>query len=235
MPQKLTDDDLLKITHILLLEADSYLDETIAPSRAKALRYYNGENPDGMPTPDGRSKMVDTQLRDTIEWIMPDLVRTFAGDDEVVSIEPHGSEDSFDADLAEQWVNYVIMRQNRGFMVTYTWIKDALLSKLGFIKQYWQEDVIRTRKDFVGLDQAEYDYLKRAEDFEIADQGKTSRYVVMGPDGQPLYVSEDDLQPGMRPALDDTGEPPCRICMTLPGMKSPVSGRLPRSRCRQRK
>lgn len=219
MPQKLDDRDLLKITHLMLQEADSFLDETIAPSRAKALRYYMGENPDGMPMPEGRSRMVDTQLRDTIEWIMPDLTRTFAGDDEVVSIEPHGNDDIFEADTAEAWVNYVIMRQNRGFLVTYTWIKDALLSKLGFLKQYWKREVIRQRRDFVGLDDVELDYLKRAEDFEIADSGKIDRYVVIGADGQPTYVSKDDLQAGMQPVLDDAGNPAMQTMYDVTGYK----------------
>ena len=95
----LTDVDLMKLSHILVQDADDYMEEKITHQRARALRYYLGENPDNMPLVDGRSQMVDTQLRDTIEWIMPDLVRTFACDDEVCAIEPHGDEDNFDADL----------------------------------------------------------------------------------------------------------------------------------------
>lgn len=207
MPQRLTDDDLLKLTHILIQESDSYLDEKIRPERAQAMRYYQGENPDRLPLVDGRSQMVDTQVRDTIEWIMPDLIRTFAGDDEVVAIEPHGEEDTFDADLAEQWVNYVIMRHNRGFLTTHHWIKDALMLKQGFLKQYWKPIEIRKRRDFEGLTQDEFEYLKRAEDYEVTDHAFVDRVNVALPDGSIVKALEEEIVPGMEPVLDEEGDP----------------------------
>ena len=208
MPNKnaLTDDDLMKLSHLLVQEADNYMDETITHERARALRYYLGENPDNMPLVDGRSQMVDTQLRDTIEWIMPDLVRTFAGDDKICSIEPHGDEDNFDADLADEWVNYVIMRQNRGFLITNTWIKDALLSKLGFIKQYWEEDKHRTRVDLEGLLEEEFAMLKKAEDFKVADSAKYPVYRVLLPNGTDAWVTQDEIEPNMELVEDPQGD-----------------------------
>jgi hypothetical protein len=202
----LSDKDLMKLSHLLVQEADSYLDENIKHQRARALRYYLGENPDNMPLVDGRSQMVDTQLRDTIEWIMPDLVRTFAGDDKICSIEPHGDEDNFDADLADEWVNYVIMRQNRGFLITNTWIKDALLSKLGFIKQYWEEDKHRKRIDLEGLTEKEFTALKKAEDFDISDSKKYPVFQVITPKGGDVWVTEDEVGPGMELVEDSDGD-----------------------------
>lgn len=207
MPSKMTDDQLLQLSHLLAQEADSYLEEGIKQGRARALRDYLGENPEELPLVTGRSQMVDTQVRDTIEWIMPDLCRTFAGDDEVVAIEPHGDEDNFDADLAEQWVNYVIMRQNRGFLTTHHWIKDALLSKVGFIKQYWKTEQIRKRDDYEQLSQDEYDFLKNAEDYEISDMEKTVRVLVTLEDGTEDYLAEDELSPLVTPILDAEGDP----------------------------
>jgi hypothetical protein len=206
MPQRLDDQDLMKISHLLVLEADSYLQEVIIPQRAKALRYYMGENPDNVALVDGRSKMVDTQLRDTIEWIMPDLVRTFAGDDEICTIEPHGAEDNFDADMAESWVNYVIMRQNRGFLTTYTWIKDAVLSKMGFIKQYWRCNRHRQRIDLEGLTDFELQKLQEAEDFKIADKKSYQVAHVVDAGGQELWVSKEDVKPGMEFVTDAEGD-----------------------------
>ena len=209
MPKKntLSDDDLMKLSHLLILEADSYLDEKITHDRAKALRYYLGENPDNMPLVDGRSQMVDTQLRDTVEWVLPDLVRTFAGDDEVCTIEPHGDEDNFDADLAQEWVNYVIMRQNRGFLITNTWIKDALLSKLGFIKQYWEEIPHRKRIDLEGLNDKELAAMTSAEDFEIADKKKYNVFHMLQADGQTdVWVTDEEVEPGMTPIEDEDGD-----------------------------
>lgn len=205
MAKKLSDDDLLIMSHTLLQEGESYLNEEIAINRAQAMRYYRGENPDGMPLIEGRSQMVDTQFRDTLEWIMPDLVRIFAGDDEIVSIEPHGEEDTFDADTAQDWVNYVIMRQNRGFLNTYTWIKDALMLKLGFLKQFWKTEEHRIRRDYEGLTDDELEFLQRAEDFEIADTVSTEMVSVILPDGNEGLVPADSEIPG-KPLLNEEGE-----------------------------
>jgi len=195
MPEKLSDSDLLKLSHLLIQQADEYLDEEIRPARARAMRYYRGENPDNLPLVDGRSKMVDTQVRDTIEWIMPDLVRTFAGDDEVVAIEPHGEEDTFDADLAEQWVNHVIMRQNRGFLTTHNWIKDALLGRLGFLKQSWRTEEIRKRDDYEDLTDDEKEFLDRAEDYDVIE-ATPRKTVTVEVNGELVQATQDEIVPG---------------------------------------
>jgi hypothetical protein len=228
----LTDNDLMKMSHLLVQESDNYMDETIKHQRARALRYYMGENPDGMPLVDGRSQMVDTQLRDTIEWIMPDLVRTFAGDDEVCTIEPHGDEDNFDADLAQEWVNYVIMRQNRGFLVTNTWIKDALLSKLGFIKQFWEEEKHRTRVDLEGLTEREYDLMKKAEDFRVADEKKYSVYHMLQADGvTDVWVTEEEVQAGMTPIEDMEGDVDVRDVWDVTGYQIASEWKITEENC----
>ena len=104
------ENDLKDLTQMLLNEAESYLEEEVSESRAKALRYYEGRNPDPLPIIKGRSKMVVTEVRDTIEWILPDLVKIFTSGDEVVSIDPQGTEDTLDADVAEDWITDVLMR-----------------------------------------------------------------------------------------------------------------------------
>ena len=174
---KMTDDDLLSLIQILLDEADSYLDEEIAGDRAKALRYYGG-SVDKLPNVEGRSQMVVTELRDTIEWVLPDLVKIFTGGEDWISIEPQGEEDSFQADVAEDWVNYVIMRQNDGFINTYTWIKDALLSRNGFLVQDWEVNEIRDRHDFKGLTEEEYETLKESGEYLDPQSGEAVEYEI---------------------------------------------------------
>ena len=52
----------------------------------------------------------------------------FAGSDEVVRFEPVGPEDEAAAQQETDYVNHVFMQQNPGFMILYSFIKDALLS-----------------------------------------------------------------------------------------------------------
>ncbi len=63
----------------------------------------------------------------------------FAGSDEVVRFEPVGPEDEAAAQQETDYVNHVFMQQNPGFMILYSFIKDALLSKVGIVKVWWEE------------------------------------------------------------------------------------------------
>lgn len=186
---KLADDDLLTITTQFIEEANAYLDEQVTHEREKALNYYKGHNPYNLPLVEGRSKMVSTDVRDAVEWILPDLVKIFTGGDRVMTIEPQGDEDTFDAGAAEDWANFVIMRQNNGFLNTYTWLKDALLSKTGFLKQYWKTEEYRERQEYENLSQEEFEFLKKAEDFDIVDSEE--RLFAVDETGQPYEVAKD--------------------------------------------
>jgi hypothetical protein len=78
-------------------------------------------------------------VSDVIEGLMPHLMDIFAGSDEVVRFEPVGPEDEKAAQQETDYVNHVFMQKNPGFMVLYTLIKDALLSKNGIVKIWWDE------------------------------------------------------------------------------------------------
>lgn len=41
----------------------------------------------------GRSQVVSKDALDTVEWMMPSLMRTFAGSDDVVRFEPEEESD----------------------------------------------------------------------------------------------------------------------------------------------
>ena len=119
--------------------ADTDADELIVTStlrerkqvmedRADAMDYYLGDMRKDMPAQDGRSRAVSTDVADTIEGMMPGLMDIFAGGDEVVRFEPVGPEDEAAAQQETDYVNHVFMQQNPGFMVLYSFVKDALLS-----------------------------------------------------------------------------------------------------------
>jgi hypothetical protein len=52
----------------------------LASEREQAMAYYQGDM-DDMPTVEGRSKAVSTDVFDTIEGMLPDLLEIFAGAD----------------------------------------------------------------------------------------------------------------------------------------------------------
>src|SRR5262249_44822489 len=120
----------------------------LSEERSRALDYYLGDMSRDMPAPDGRSKAVSTDVADTVEGLMPTLMEIFCGGDEVVRFEPVGPEDVAAAEQETQYVNHVFMQQNPGFLILYSFIKDALLSKVGIVKVWWEEEEREERETY---------------------------------------------------------------------------------------
>lgn len=123
--------------------------------RADAMDYYLGNMAAHMPVPEGRSEAVSTDVADAIEGMLPNLMDIFAGSDEVVRFEPVGPDDEDAAQQETDYLNHVFMQQNPGFMVLYSFIKDALLSKVGVVKVWWEEREQESRETYYGLTQDE--------------------------------------------------------------------------------
>lgn len=127
----------------------------LSTDRERAMDYYLGRMPD-LPAQDGRSSAVSSDVADTIEGLMPSLMDIFAGSDEVVRFEPVGPEDEEAAQQETDYVNHVFMQRNPGFMTLYSFIKDALLSKVGIAKVWWEEREEEERETFYGLTEEQF-------------------------------------------------------------------------------
>lgn len=130
--------------------------------RADAMDYYLGNMHKDMPAQDGRSKAVSMDVADTVEGLMPNLMDIFAGSDEVVRFEPVGPEDEKAAQQETDYVNHVFMQRNPGFMVLYGFIKDALLSKVGVVKVWWEETEEEQRETYYDLSEDQFALLAQA-------------------------------------------------------------------------
>jgi hypothetical protein len=146
-----------KATAMAALSAANLADE-----RANAMDYYLGHMEKDMPAQDGRSRAVSTDVADTVEGMMPHLMDIFAGSDEVVRFEPVGPEDEEAAQQETDYVNHVFMQQNPGFMVLYGFVKDALLSKTGIVKIWWEEDEQEERETYYDLTEDQFAALAMA-------------------------------------------------------------------------
>jgi hypothetical protein len=108
---------------------------------------------------------VSTDVADTIDGLMPSLMEIFAGSDDVVRFEPFGPQDVAAAEQETDYVNHVFMQQNPGFLTLYSFIKDALLSKVGIVKVWWEEREEEARETY--LDQSEDAFAMLAANPEI--------------------------------------------------------------------
>lgn len=134
----------------------------LSQERADAMDYYLGDMRKDMPAQEGRSRAVSTDVADTVEGLMPSLMDIFAGSDEVVRFEPVGPEDEEAAQQETDYVNHVFMQQNPGFMTLYSFIKDALLQKVGIVKVWWEESEQEERETYYDLTEDQFALLAQA-------------------------------------------------------------------------
>jgi hypothetical protein len=134
---KMSDDDLLAF---LNAESDSAYSQTagqLAEERARAYREYL-RLPYGNETANA-SQVVASDVFDSVEGMLPDLIEVFASTDEAVRFDPVGPEDEEGAQQATDACNYVFYKQNNGFLILYSAAKDALMMKTGGVKWFWEE------------------------------------------------------------------------------------------------
>jgi len=117
-------------------EASEELQETLAPFREEAYRFYRGRALGNERA--GRSKVVSSDVMDAVELVMPSLMRIYFSSD-IVSCEPVGPEDQIVAERVSALLNYQFTRRGDGFVVAYKWFKDALIYGLGVAKISWED------------------------------------------------------------------------------------------------
>jgi hypothetical protein len=162
-PKKMEDDEVQALVGASRADALASMSSgTLMEERARAMDYYLGEMDGDMPAEQGRSRAVSTDVADTIEGLMPQLMDIFAGSDEVVRFEPVGPDDEDAAAQETDYVNHVFMQQNPGFMVLYSFLKDALLSKVGIVKVFWEEREEEQRDTFYDLTDDQFALLAMA-------------------------------------------------------------------------
>ena len=164
--EKITEEELVSRIKSEITDSLGYGD-TISAQREKAMEYYHGL-PFGNEV-EGRSQFVDSTVQDTIEWIKPSLMRVFASGDEMVKFNPHGPEDVKMAEQATDYVNYVFTKDNPGWEIMYSWFTDALLSKNGIVKVWWDETDASQREEYKNLTEDELAVLLNDPEVEVIE------------------------------------------------------------------
>lgn len=160
--------ELVSIIEGEVSRAIGHWDGQLATEREKELNYYNGK-PFGNEV-EGESQVMSLDVADTIEGILPSILRTFTASDDAVRFEPTGPEDEAEADQQTEVCNYVFYRQNNGFLTLYEWFKDALLQKNGIVKYWWEEKKQVNKETYEGLTEGQYLMLKQNPDIEFVEE-----------------------------------------------------------------
>lgn len=157
MPTKITDDELIARVNQEMRMAQDYMGGKLSAQRRKALQYYMGKPEGELAPPDieGRSTFVSTDVSDTVEWLLPSLLRIFTSSDRVVQLSPRKRGMEQAAEDATDFCNWIFTTQNEGFKCLYTMFKDALISKTGVLKVWWDDHKEQAREEYTGLSDSE--------------------------------------------------------------------------------
>jgi len=196
-PDVMPDEELQGIVGKEIDDAIDFIDNWISPQRATATQYYRGE-PFGNEE-DGRSQVVSMDVRDTVQAIMPSLMRIFHGSDQTVEYVPQGPEDVAAAKQATDYANYIINRDNNGFLEMHSAFMDALVRKVGILKVYWDDQTKYETVSYSGLDDASLAAL-------MSDPAVEVEIVASEPMGEPMQdpLTGEDMPVPMMHAVRAT-------------------------------
>ena len=163
---KINEREIVSILDRELRASSGYIGGEIVSRRKKSLEFYLGK-PFGNEQ-EGRSQVVSTDVSDTVESLMPSLMRIFTAGDRVFECEPVGSEDEQVAAQATDYLNYIFYKENNGFTALYAAFKDALIQKNGILKVYWDDSEKTTREEYKKLTEDEFNILVADDEIKVS-------------------------------------------------------------------
>jgi hypothetical protein len=138
---------------------------------------------------ENRSQVVLPTLRDTIEWIMPQLMRMFVATKTVCRFDPEGQADEQQAEQETLAVNHVFMNQNNGVIILHDYFKDALLMRNGYVEVTTEEEKSVTEERYKQLTEDQVtELMKESEDQKVTVLGQKEYGVSIPGMPQPLKV-----------------------------------------------
>jgi hypothetical protein len=162
---RMDDSRLQAICEAKLTNALGWFGGRLSKERQLAMSYYRGD-PFGNEQ-EGRSRVVSRDVAEAIDSVMPSLVKVFAATDTVVVCQPRTPQDEAAAKQATDYLNWVFQTQPSAFDLLQTWIKDALLAKLGVVKSWWDESTDVATERYEGLTRFQYLTLLGDENVEV--------------------------------------------------------------------
>lgn len=144
----MTETQIVAAMTVAYREAKMY-DDRLQMARTAAMRLYNGE-PMGDEEP-GRSQIILTEVKDTINAMMPSVMRVFTGSDRPVEILPSTDGDEAEARQAQEYVEHVSFVENNGWRAIHDASLDAFQLKAGWIHWWWDYQSEVKTEHYYGL------------------------------------------------------------------------------------
>lgn len=170
--ERLTEHDLVAMIDSEIRQSYGYGEGKLEEMRRRNEYYFLGIPKEDLAPPeiDGRSRVVDTTVRNTVLGMEAPLLKTFYGSDNVFEFEATKPDDEPKAKLISEYVNYIFRQKNPGYTITSTWIREALMQKVGIIKVWWDDSNIETVERYNGQTDVQLAILMDDEEIEVTSQ-----------------------------------------------------------------
>ena len=106
--------DIEELKGVIASEMENSVSDELVGKRKTAIEYYEGRLP-ARPETVGRSGVVSTDVADSIEWLIPNIVSSLTG--RCVQFMPMSQQDEDQAQLEEEITSFAFNEDNNGFLV----------------------------------------------------------------------------------------------------------------------
>ena len=167
-------EDLVGVIKSEMDDAKDFIHQ-VGAERAESTEYYLGNQPEGNSM---QSEFVSTDVRESVLFMLPSIMRTFFGTKKIVEFVPKGPEDIDVAKQQTDYINYIIQQKNPGFQVLYDVFKDALVRKTGFVKVFWDDSITASTHEYTNIDPQSYQALIMDKNVEVVEESVTNETMV---------------------------------------------------------
>ncbi len=184
-------------------------DGDISDDRKENFNYYIGAEYGNER--EGYSKFVTREVLETVEWVLPSVLRVFLSGDRIVEFDPSAPEDEKAAQQETDITNYFIMRANNdgegGFLSLHHWMKDCLMYPNGYIKVFMEETTKVDVGTVTGLNEMGVQMLADDPDVTIIEQRSRTVMVPAPPPGPNVMPGATNNMMGDPAPMSPGGQP----------------------------
>lgn len=139
--QPYTDTEMLQTVRIEMERSVGFeYDEELHSQRIMALDFFKGDMAGHIQSLPNRSKAVSTDVSNSVETVLPDIMEIFTAGGDVLAFKPVKPGDEDAARQETDYLHHVVFQDNPGFLNLYTGFKDGLLQKTCLFEYQWKKD-----------------------------------------------------------------------------------------------
>ncbi len=164
----MTEEEIKNLLQDNIDDAFSFVESDVNADRKKAMEYYLRQ-PYGNEV-SGKSSVVTGEVAESIDGALPQLMKVFTQNTDVVEFTPQNDGDATVAENVTQYINHIFNKDNAGAIIMHNWFFDALTQKTGIVKAYWNDEKDVNEETYKGLSQDELTELTQEPSVEIIEQ-----------------------------------------------------------------